>query len=81
MCDVFSRGIPNVRRNVFDLSGGYTASSPTRRAFWLVNIPLIVVLHKASPFRRGGRVADGEVYRREPSVAKVLALLTVDNPA
>ena len=54
---------------VLDLSGCYTASSPTRRAFLLVGVgafddPLLsVILLKASPFRRGGRVADGEVKR------------------
>ena len=49
--------------DVLDLSGGYTASSPTRRAFLLVYILLSLILLKASPFRRGGRVADGEVKK------------------
>ena len=50
-----------------DLSGVQAASSPMRRAFLLVGVgafddPLLsVVLHKASPFRRGGGVTAGEV--------------------
>ena len=64
---------------LFDLSGVYAASSPMRRAFLLVGVgafddPLLsVVLHKASPFRRGGCVCRRRGLRhpstkRDPSV-------------
>ena len=52
------------------------ASSPKRRAFLLAKIPLSVVLHKASPFRRGGCVCRRRGLRhpraeRDPSVVGV----------
>ena len=51
----------NIYKGKKDLSGVEAASSPGRRAFMLDLSQQGIFLLEASPFRRGGRVADGEV--------------------